>query len=63
MLTESKTALADRMVEVFAKYMASMAAFKSASRSLGRWESVFMVERGSWERTVRCEGCEDGFGL
>ena len=59
-LTEVKTALAGRIVEVFARSKASMAAFKSASRSLGRCESAFMVERGSWEITVRCEGCENG---
>jgi len=60
MLTESKTALAGRMVEVFARSMASMAAFKSASCSLGRWEFGFMVERGNCKRAVRREGCEDG---
>ena len=52
MVTESKAALAGRIVEVFARSKASTAAFKSASHSCGRWGSVFMVERGSCERTV-----------
>jgi len=38
-----------------------MAAFKSASRSLGdrRWESSFMVGGGSCGRTTRGKGCEE----
>jgi len=60
MVTESKAAFAGRIVEVFARSKASIAAFKSTSGSFGRWESVFMVERGSCERTVQHEGCEDG---
>jgi len=39
-----------------------MAAFKSASRFLGRWEFGFIVERGGRERTVRRGGCEDETG-
>ena len=50
------------MLEVFARSKALMAAFRSASRSLGRWESDFMVERGGCERTMQREGHEDGSG-
>ena len=60
MMMEPKTAWAGGMVEVFARFNAWIAAFKSASRSLGRWESAFMVERGNWERTAQGEGYEDG---
>ena len=59
MMTEAKIALAGRTAEVFARFKASMAAFKSTSRSSGRWESAFMVEGDSCEITVRCEDCED----
>ena len=58
-LTEPNTALAGRIVDIFARSKASMAALNSASRSLGCWESVFMVERDSCKITVRCEDCED----
>ena len=60
MVTEPKTALAGRMADVFARFMAWIAASKSASRFSGRWEAAFMVERGSCERPVQREGCEDG---
>ena len=52
-------ALAGRILEVFARSRALMAVFKSASRSLGCLESIFIVERGSRERAVQREGCED----
>jgi len=61
-VTEPKTALAGGILEVFAKSKASMATFKSASRSFCRLESGFMVERGGCERTVQREGCEDDSG-
>jgi len=54
MVAESKAALAGRIVEVFVRSKASMAAFKSVSHSFGRRGSASMVERDSWERTV-CE--------
>ena len=56
-VVDPKTALAGRVLEVFARSKALMAALRSASRSLGRWE-LAMVERGGCERTVRCGGCE-----
>ena len=61
MATEPKTALAGGIFEVLARSKASMAAFKSASRSLqDRLESAFMVERGGCGIIVRCECYEDG---
>ena len=62
-MTEPKTALAGRTLEVFARSRASMAAFRSASHSLGRWEPAFIVKGCSWERTALREGCEDVIGL
>ena len=62
-LTESKTALVDAIPAVFsARLRASMDTFKAKIASFwsfGRW--AFMVEnRGSGERTVWREGCEEG---
>ena len=57
-------ALVGEILEIFAKFRASMAAFNvemASSRLLGRWDLVSMVEtRGSCERTVQREGCEEG---
>ena len=55
-MTELKTALASKILEVFVRSKALMAVFRSASRSLGRWELAFMVERGGRQR----KGHEDG---
>jgi len=60
--TELKTALAGKIPEVFARSKALMASFRSASRSLGRWELAFMVESGGHERAVQREGHEDVSG-
>ena len=43
-MTELKTALAGEIPEVFVRSKVLIAAFRSASRSLGRWELAFMVE-------------------
>ena len=59
---ETKAALASGILEVFARSRASIAAFKSASRSLGRWESAFMVERGGGGRSVRRGSYADDSG-
>jgi len=55
-VTEIKTALAGKVLEVFARSKASMAAFRSAF-CLDRLD--FMVERGGGERTAQHE---DGSG-
>jgi len=64
-LTEPKTVLAGVMFEISSlSFKDSMAAFNTRivpSRPVGRWASTSMVEvQGSWERTVRREGSEDG---
>ena len=63
-LTEPKAALAGVMLDIsFARFKASMATFNGEivpSRSFGRWDLASMVRiRGSYEKTARCEGCEE----
>lgn len=52
-VTELKMAFAGKILEVFARSKVLMAVFRSASRSLGRWELAFMVERGGRERAAQ----------
>jgi len=64
-LAEPKTVLAGGILEIFsARFTASMAAFSAEiapSRPSGRCDSAFIVETGGGcERTVRCEGCDEG---
>ena len=61
-MTVLKTALAGKILEVFVGSKVLMAAFRSAFRSLGRWELAFMVEGGGCVRTVQREGHEDSSG-
>ena len=62
---KSKTVLAGVILEIFfASFKDSMAVFNAeiaSSLPLGRWDLASMVEtRGSRERTVWLEGCEEG---